>query len=144
MMSSEAHQALMLWIARKMTFDGLHVIGYDGCTKQGGRWNSLPPPPVIEGIRPDIVGLTSDGELVAFGEAKTWGDLDTAHTRLQLRILSGGRMTSRGTLCRLYLAVPRSAVRSLDRVLADVGLLGASRVTRLHVPDILLRRVVAA
>lgn len=143
-MASQTHQVLLLWIARKMTYDGLRVIRYDGSSRQGGRWNDLSPPPTIRGIRPDVVGRTPDGQLVAFGEAKTWNDLDTAHTRVQLRTLARARMMHQGTLCRIYVSVPLSAIRTLDRVLADVGLLGTGRVVRIHVPDVLLKEVKAA
>ncbi len=143
-MASQTHQVLLLWIARKMTYDGLRVIRYDGISRQGGGWSDLPPPPTIGGIRPDVVGQTPDGRLVAFGEAKTLDDLDTPHTRIQLRALAGARMRPMGTLCRIYVAVPISAIRTLDRVLADVGLVATRRVVRLHVPDILLQEVEAA
>jgi hypothetical protein len=45
---------------------------------------------------------------------------------------------SDGARCRLYLAVPRSASTTLDRVLSTVGLLGAPQVVRLHIPDCLI------
>jgi hypothetical protein len=41
--------------------------------------------------------------------------------------------------CPVYVAVPRSGARLLDHVLQDVGLLCAAHVTRIEVPDVLLR-----
>ena len=41
----------------------------------------------------------------------------------------------------LYLAIPRSAAPALDRVLAELGLVGARELVRVHVPDILLEDV---
>ncbi|SRR5260370_1449005 len=133
-MPSNAHQLLLLWIARKMTTDGFVVAGCDGSMPQGGLWNSLPAPPELAGVRPDACGISpATGEL-AFGEAKTAKDIDTPHTRAQLRVF--GRLVNRDRgACRLYVAVPRSAVADLDRVLGQVGLLGARHVVRLHIPD---------
>jgi hypothetical protein len=74
----------------------------------------------------------------AFGEAKTVADIDTLHTRKQLWVFGRLRAKSRKNLCRIYIAVPRSAAPLLDRVLAQVGLLGAEHVVRLHIPDCLV------
>lgn len=73
--------------------------------------------------------------MFAFGEAKTYNDVDNLHTRHQLQVL--GYVVDRHTrrLCHVYLAVPRSATSVLDRVLRDVGLLGAPHLIRLHIPD---------
>ena len=137
-MPSNSHQSLLLWIARKMTADGFLVAACDGSMPQGGLWKALPTPPELGGVRPDACGIApATGEL-AFGEAKTYRDIDTPHTREQLRIF--GRLLHRDakTTCRLYIAVPRSATRILDRVLCQVGLQTAPHVIRLHIPDCLI------
>jgi hypothetical protein len=138
-MPSAAHQTLLLWAARKMAHDGFRISGYDGESMQGGIWNSLGPPPIIRGVRPDAWAF--DGIRIAFAEAKTSADIDTAHTRLQLETLVWLRDPATGTRCRLYVAIPRSAAPLLDRALSAAGIVGRPEVVRLHVPDILLRGV---
>jgi len=134
-MYSSSHQSLVLWIARKMAADGFVLCGCDGSVPQGGQWNSLPLPPDMAGVRPDACGIAPlTGEFV-FGEAKTDQDIDTAHTRTQLRVFGHLMHPDGMTVCRLYVAVPRSAAGLLDRVLGQVGLLGARHVIRLHIPD---------
>src|SRR5579859_660001 len=134
-MPSSPHQSLLLWIARKMTTDGFLVAACDGCMPQGGLWNALPRPPELAGVRPDVCGIAPGTGEFAFGEAKTCHDIDTSHTRHQLRVF--GRLIRRDgrTACRLYIAVPRSSAGVLDHVLGQVGLLGARHVVRLHIPD---------
>jgi hypothetical protein len=134
-MPSNSHQSLLLWIARKMTADGFLVAGCEGSMPQGGLWNALPPPPDMAGVRPDACGIAPLTGEFAFGEAKTLHDLDTAHTRRQLRVFGHLVQTDGRKVCRLYVAVPRSAAGLLDRVLGQVGLLGARHVVRLHIPD---------
>ena len=74
--------------------------------------------------------------MIAFGEAKTFGDIVTAHTRRQLEVLGKTKMKGSRACCLLYIVVPQSAVYELDRVLIDVGLLRAKNVVRLHIPDV--------
>jgi hypothetical protein len=134
-MPSSAHQSLLLWITRKMVADGFVLSGCDGTMDQGGFWNKICAPPQVRGIRPDACAIAPDSGEVAFGEAKTYNDVDTPHTRRQLRILGYLKHRSGRARCRLYFAVPRSAAPLLDRVLRDVGLLGARHIVRLHIPD---------
>lgn len=135
-MPSDAHQTLLLWAARKMASDGFALAAYEGASRQGGCWNTLGAPPSLSGVRPDAWG--HDGARVALAEAKTAADIDTAHTRLQLRAFARLCFRADGATCRLYLAIPRSAAPALDRVLAKLGLAGAPELVRLHVPDILV------
>ena len=135
-MPSTAHQTLLLWAARKMTRDGFRVAGYDGTSIQGGVWNDLDAPPTLAGVRPDAWGY--DGERVALAEVKTARDVDTEHTRTQLRAFLRLGTRTGGTPWRLYFAIPRSAAPALDRVMAELGLVSAADIVRLHVPDILL------
>jgi len=134
-MASSAHQSLLLWITRKMAVDGYFVAGCDGSLPQGGICNGLPQPPEICGVRPDAYGFQPNTLELAFGEAKSQHDIDTSHTREQLRVFGNLKHRDGKSMCRLYIAVPRSALRSLDRVLNDVGLLGARHIVRLHIPD---------
>jgi hypothetical protein len=137
-MYSSSHQALVLWILRKMVADGFVPSGCDGSVPQGGLWKSLPRPLVFAGVRPDAFGVaTSTGEY-AIGEAKTAMDIDTLHTRKQLTVFGRIRAEHGKSPCRLYLAVPRSSAPTLDRVLSDVGLATAKHVVRLHIPDCFL------
>lgn len=140
-MASRVHQWLLLWAARKMCADGFLLGGFEAPVPQGGHWNALPPPFELKGFRPDGWGVKIDQSLIAFAEAKSVGDIDTGHTRLQLKTFGFVEMRDSGVRCPLYVAVPRSGVRQLDRVLADVGLLGAGQVKRIEVPDVLLREV---
>jgi hypothetical protein len=135
-MPSAAHQTLLLWAARKMMRDGFRLGGYDGRSIQGGAWNGLDAPPTVAGVRPDAWGY--DGARLALAEAKTARDVDTEHTRTQLRaFLRLGNRTATPPW-RLYFAIPRSAAPSLDRVMAELGLVSSADIVRLHVPDILL------
>lgn len=135
MPASSAHQELVLWIARKMTADGFLVLGSDGSCPRDGLWGALPWPFELKNRRPDLCGMAPETGEIAIGEAKTWDDIDTAHTRSQLQAFGGVQNRGKENRCRLYIAVPRSASCTLDRVLADVGLLGARHVSRLHIPD---------
>ena len=134
-MPSTSHQTLLLWTVRKMIADGFLVVACDGSMPEGGPWNSLPSPFEFADSRPDALAIAPKTGELAFGEAKTWKDINTPHTRRQLRVF--GRLIDRhqGTACRLYIAVPRSTAPALDRVLRDVGLLGARHLVRLHIPD---------
>lgn len=134
-MLSRSHQSLLLWIARKMTADGFLVAACEGSVPQGGLWNALPLTPEFAGIRPDACGVAEGTGEFAFGEAKTYEDIDTAHTRRQLQVFASLICRNGKPACRLYIAVPRSAARTLDRVLCQVGLQGAREVVRLHIPD---------
>jgi hypothetical protein len=132
------HQSLLLWTIRKMTPDGFVIIAKDGTVPDGGPWNKLAAPPELKGFRPDACGLDPESGHFAFGEAKTAEDINSQHTRSQLRVFANAVHRSDRSRCRLYLSVPRSAVTSLDRVLRQVGLLGAPQIVRLHIPDCLV------
>jgi hypothetical protein len=125
-----------------MTVDGYSVAGFDGPAPHGFLWNLQPRPPVIAHVRPDLWGICDASGAVAIGEAKTFDDVDTAHTRDQLRVFTALRDLRSGRRCRVYVAVPRSAVFELDRVLRDIGILDC--VSRVHVPDCLLTEYTSA
>ena len=135
-MPSTTHQTLLLWAIRKMTADGYAIIAKDGDVP--GIAAPLPAPPVLQKVRPDACGLDPTTGRFALGEAKTAADIATPHTRHQLETFANTIHKSDGAKCRLYLAVPRSASTTLDRVLGTVGLLGAPQVVRLHIPDCLI------
>jgi hypothetical protein len=140
-MASVAHQWLLLWASRRMEADGFAVAGFDGQAPQGGAWNAMPAPFSLAGLRPDAWGVREDDALLAFAEAKTADDIDNPHTCKQLSAFARARISSgdESRRCPLYVAIPRSAAHLLDRVLARIGLAGASNVIRIHVPDILLQ-----
>lgn len=121
-----------------MTADGFLVTGCEGSMIQGGHWNALPPPPNVLGLRPDACGIAPRSGQFALGEAKTCEDIDTPHTLKQLQVFGHMLETNGKNLCRLYVAVPRSAATDLDHVLGKAGLLGARNVVRLHIPDCLI------
>ncbi len=120
-----------------MLADGFEIVGFDGPTKYSVEFDALAAPSPLHGVRADACGIHNESRLVGFAEAKTAADIDNRHTRAQLRVLGYTRMRS-GDRCPLYLAIPRGAAYSLDRVLIDVGLIGARHVRRLHVPEALL------
>lgn len=122
-----------------MVKDGYLVSGFDGRAPRGENLSSLPSPFVFRSVRADAWGQRPRDQMIAFGEAKTFNDVDTDHTRRQLQVLGKTCMKGSKTLCPLYIAVPRSAVYQLDRILIDVGLLRAKNVVRLHIPDVLLK-----
>lgn len=138
MAPGSAHQSLLLWAARRMATDGFALAGFDCEAEQAGYWNALPPPFRLHGVRADACGIRAEDGMMAFGEAKAPGDIDNSHTRDQLRVLGFTRMRKTKLRCPLYLAVPRSCAYALDRVLADVGLLGARHLVRLHVPEAMI------
>ena len=138
-MPSPAHQWLLLWAARRMEADGFVLGGFEGPATQGGLRNALPLPFSLRGTRPDAWGLHQKHPLIGFAEAKTVRDVDTQHTRRQLRVFGATKMKNSGNRCPLYIAVPQSAAYALDKVLIDIGLLRAANVVRLHIPDILLK-----
>lgn len=137
-MPSSAHQWLLVWAARRMVRDGFVVSGFDGSAPRDGSWSALPAPFVFNGVRADVWGQRPCDSLIAFGEAKTLGDVDTEHTRRQLAVLGRTRMKRAAAACPVYITIPRSAVYALDRVLIDVGLIRAKNIVRLHVPDVLI------
>lgn len=138
-MPSDAHQWLVVWTARRMQRDGFVVTGFDGQAPRDTYLSDLPSPFHVNGVRADVWGQRPGGPLIAFGEAKTLVDIDTAHTRTQVLALSRISMKCRGRRCPLYIAIPRSGAYALDQVLNDVGLFSAPQIIRLHIPDILLQ-----
>lgn len=121
-----------------MCADGFLPGGFEAHAHQAGVWNALPPPFKFRGVRPDAWGVRTEDALFAFAEAKTSDDIDTKHTRAQLRVFGFTHLRNDSRRCPLYLAVPRSSAYRLDRVLIDLGLIGASNVIRLHIPEALL------
>jgi hypothetical protein len=121
-----------------MVADGYVITGYEGPTTQGGLWNRLPLPFEIASVRPDVFGICTQGTRIAVGEAKTAKDVLTQHTLRQLRVLGRLRDHRSGEPCVLYVAVPRSEIRTLDRVLVTSGLINAHHVIKLGIPDCLL------
>jgi hypothetical protein len=121
-----------------MSADGFVLRGFEATAVQAGSWNSLPVPFTLSGVRPDAWGLRRRDSLLAFAEAKTANDIDTQHTRAQLRVLGYVHGANDRRRCPLYVAVPRSRAKLLDRVLIDVGLIGLRHIVRLHIPDVLL------
>jgi hypothetical protein len=122
-----------------MVKDGFIVSGFDGSAPRGEEWTSLPAPFTFGGVRADTWGQRKCGQMIAFGEAKTFHDIDTIHTRRQLEVLGKTKIKGSTAYCPLYIAVPHSAVYELDKVLIDVALLRAKNVVRVHVPDVLLK-----
>src|SRR5262245_31879278 len=137
--AGSVHQWLLLWAGRKMCADGFLLGGFEAPVPQGGVWNALPLPFEFGHFRPDGWGVQLDQSLFAFAEAKAWADIDTTHTRLQLSTFGFVDMRESRRRCPIYVAVPRSGGRILDRVLNDVGLFGAAHVRRIEVPDVLLQ-----
>ena len=122
-----------------MAADGFLLGGFEAPARQAGFWNSLPIPFELGGVRPDAWGIRAQDSLMAFAEVKTTGDVETNHTRQQLRVFGYTNMREGSVRCPVYVAVPLSAQRRLDRVLDGLGLLRARHVVRLHIPDVLLR-----
>src|SRR5882757_9906522 len=101
-MPSLAHQFIADNIARRMNIDGYAVVSYDGIKEYQDV--KLRMPPKIKRHRPDLIGISNDGE-ISIGEAKTAEDF-TAHTSEQiLDFFSSG--------FKLYVGVPLSARQKL-------------------------------
>lgn len=135
---SATHQSLLLWVARKMTADGLIVAGLDGAVPQGGTWNRLARPFQIAGVRPDAWAFNPSNGGIALGEAKTADDLCNEHTLSQVRTFGSLMQRTPRQLCRLYIAIPQSAAHLLDKLLERARLPRTDGVVRLHVPDCLV------
>jgi hypothetical protein len=127
-----------MWALRKMQADGFTPIAYDGTLPQFDCQRRLQYPPIVSGVRPDAFAFSPSNGVFAFGEAKTVGDIESTHTKQQL--LSYARMTTsaRDNHAQLYIVVPRSGSKRLDKILAEVGLIAAKQVHRMHVPDCLV------
>jgi hypothetical protein len=76
---------------------------------------------------------------IAIGEAKSANDILSPRTLCQLRLFGCVLQREAVERCPLYIAVPLSATRALDKALARTRLIGHSHVHRLHIPDVLLR-----
>lgn len=135
---SITHQSLVLWAVRKMQVDGYIPVACDGKVTQLDCERKLHAPPTFASFRPDACGVSPTTGAFAFGEAKTPQDIDTAHTRRQLIVFSSISEKSSGEVCRLYIAIPRSEAHVLDRVLAELGLIGAPNIESVYIPDCLL------
>jgi len=136
--TSTSHRLLVLWIARLMSRDGLRVTCFDGPADQGGIFNELPAPFAARGQKPDVWAIDVSGGLAAAGEAKTSQDIGNVHTIAQFQAFARIPGANGQGYCPLYIAVPRSGVIQLDRVLSLAGLAGSKNIRRLHVPDVLL------
>ena len=135
---STTHQSLVLWAVRKMQADGYVPIACDGKVTQLDCERKLHAPPTFASFRPDACGVSPTTGAFAFGEAKTPQDIDTVHTRRQLCVFSSISEKKSGEACRLYLAIPRSGAHVLDRVLAELGLIGAANIKSVYIPDCFL------
>jgi hypothetical protein len=130
---SAAHQSLVMWAIRKMQADGFTPVAYDGCLPQFDCLRMLLTSPNLYGLRPDAFGYSYPDDAFALAEAKTVEDLQSVHTKLQLRHYKA--LIARSGRTRIYLAVPRSAALILDYVLKEAGLLVMPSIKRLHIPD---------
>src|SRR5260370_13716133 len=135
---STTHQLLVLWAVRKMQADGYVPVACDGKVTQFDCEQSLHAPPTFASFRPDACGVSPITGAFAFGEAKTPQDIDTAHTRRQLRVFSSISVRKTGAVCRLYVPVPRSEAHVLDRVLSMLGLIGPPHIKSMPIPNYLL------
>lgn len=122
-----------------MSADGLKVSAFDGPIDQGGVFNELARPFALLGLKPDIWAIDRSGRLAAVGEAKTAKDVCNSHTVAQLKLFGHLRQRKSAKFCRLYIAVPHSATRALDRVLVAARLAGAAHVRRMHIPNAMLQ-----
>lgn len=136
---SVAHQWLLVWAIRKMMADGFIPLAWDGALPHFQR-SAAYRTPNLSNLRPDAFGALPESQTVALCEAKTWDDIDTDHTRMQLCAFAS---FLRRDLCdsKLYISIPRSSAVILDKVLAQVGLAGGTGIRRVHVPDCLLPEV---
>jgi hypothetical protein len=121
-----------------MLVDGYVPVACDGKVTQLDCERKLNTPPTLATFRPDAFGVSPTTGAFAFGEAKTSSDIDTPHTRRQLIVFSSISEKDTGEVCRLYVAVPQSDARVLDRVLAELGLIGAQNIKSVYIPDCLL------
>jgi hypothetical protein len=136
-MPSKSHQWLVTWAIRKMAQDGFRPTAVDGTIPQDGARVPSWATPSTGQHKPDAVGYSASGD-IALAEAKTLEDVLGPHTVGQLKDFSIVCSPRTGRASKLYVCVPLSAVRELDKVLTRAGLLGSPQVVRVHVPDILL------
>jgi hypothetical protein len=135
---STTHQVLVMWAIRKMQADGFVPVAYDGKLPQFDCERRLHHPPTIGGVRPDAFAFSPEEGSFAFAEAKTYDDLNSDHTKRQLRRYARVSLSSSRNPPCIYIATPRSAAMALDRLLFDAGLITARHIRRMHIPDCLL------
>lgn len=139
-MPSTKHQEVVFWLVRKILRDGYYPIGIEGECPRGGFLNQISVSVSIGGVHPDVVAVNPLNLLVAFGEAKTEGDLSSPHSQMQLKAMSSYR-DPLGRSARIYLGVPHSIQGTALRQLARLGLFFKEDIQVLPVPDILLPEV---
>ena len=136
-MLGEAHKALVVWLCRRMASDGFHLLASDTQSRPCSS-RDLRVSPLIGGIRPDAIAMKGANALLAFGEAKTSGDISNQHTLKQLSRMLAFR-DAHGRNAHVYLAFPRSARPLALRTILKLGLRDAVRVRTIAIPDSLLR-----
>ena len=101
------------WIAKGMLGSDLSAILVDDGDHRTG-----PPPPRINGHRPDVYAQATNPDLVVVGEAKTEADLESERSRKQL--LSFLRFCQLHSNSCLVVAVPWYAERTAMNMLGNL------------------------
>ncbi|NPE28628.1 hypothetical protein HNV12_11795 [Methanococcoides sp. SA1] len=127
-MASEAHQFMLILLARKMKSLDFEPIAYDGDSYKIGTLK-LKVPPTIHNHRPDIIGINIDNEFCV-GEVKTENDIFSERTKQQLIDFSKKN--------KFIICTTSSAQEKLVQKLNRLGLLFNKNIEMLIVPDELI------
>lgn len=136
-MPSAKHQELVFWLARKVLWDGYFPIGFDGENHHRNIFNKISVSFSIGGVRPDVIAVNPLDLLVAFGEAKTEGDLWSSHSQIQLKAMASYQ-DPLGRPAQIYLGVPQSIHSVAIRQIATLGLRSCNNFQVVPIPDIFL------
>ena len=133
-MASSKHNFIVSAISRKIRKDNFNIIYFDG-KYQDVDTKKFDIPPKIINHRPDIIGEI-ENKFFCIGEAKTEADLFTERTKNQ--IIDFFSLISINDTNKLFLGIPLSAKKDLEKLLANIGLLYQKQIDIIYIPDNLL------
>jgi hypothetical protein len=136
-MPSQAHQFLVMCIARKIRENGYEIVALDG---DYTKVSDIPfkVPPTVMRHRPDIIGVSIGDIRVCIGEAKTKSDLSSERTKEQFVDYANVILEESKPKCELMIAIPKSAEDALIRLLRRLDIYESDNVSYLTVPEMLL------
>lgn len=128
-MAGKRHQFIVGLLIKQMRYFGCRIKYVDGAFLGGDKLNL---PPNVLRHRPDILGVTSEGQ-ICIGEAKTEGDINTKHFREQIEDFT--KLSLNGMKCEVFFGIPSLAEQELEMVLKEMGLRDYDHLHILLVPE---------
>lgn len=89
-------------------------------------------PPKIINHRPDVVGITKDGQ-VCIGEAKTESDIYSQRTQTQL--IDFVNLEINNMICEVFIVVPKNSKTSFENLLKKLQINDRPNLHVLYVPE---------